>query len=45
MGWLSTKSGAYQILYAIGDTLTYPTMVQLAASKTVLGWNTICFKY
>ena len=67
MGWLSTKSGAYQILYAIGDsifyflpiflgvtaarrfhmnqfiglaigaTLTYPTMVQLAASKTVLG--------
>lgn len=67
MGWLSTSSGAYQILYAIGDsifyflpiflgvtaarrfhmnqfiglaigaTLTYPTMVQLAASKTVLG--------
>lgn len=67
MGWLSTKSGTYQILYAIGDsifyflpvflgvtaarrfhmnqfiglaigaTLTYPTMVQLAASKTVLG--------
>ncbi|MDE7056153.1 MAG: glucose PTS transporter subunit IIA, partial [Lactobacillus sp.] len=66
-GWLSTKSGAYQILYAIGDSifyflpvflgvtaarrfrmnqfiglaigavLTYPTMVQLAASKTVLG--------
>ena len=66
-GWLSTKSGAYQILYAIGDAifyflpiflgvtaarrfhmnqfiglaiggvLTYPTMVQLAASKTVLG--------
>lgn len=66
-GWLSTKSGAYQILYAIGDAifyflpvflgvtaarrfkmnqfiglaigavLTYPTMVQLASSKTVLG--------
>lgn len=66
-GWLSTKSGAYQILYAIGDSifyflpiflgvtaarrfhmnqfiglaiggvLTYPSMVQLAASKTVLG--------
>lgn len=66
-GWLSTKSGAYQILYAIGDSifyflpvflgvtaarrfrmnqfiglaigavLTYPTMVQLAASKTILG--------
>ncbi|TSO26761.1 beta-glucoside-specific PTS transporter subunit IIABC [Lactobacillus sp. LL6] len=66
-GWFSTKSGAYQILYAIGDSifyflpiflgvtaarrfhmnqfiglaiggvLTYPSMVQLAASKTVLG--------
>ncbi|MGM9894761.1 MAG: beta-glucoside-specific PTS transporter subunit IIABC [Lactobacillus amylovorus] len=65
-GWLSTKSGAYQILYAIGDSifyflpiflgvttarrfkmnqfiglaigavLTYPSMVQLASSKTVL---------
>lgn len=66
-GWMSKSSGAYQILYAIGDSifyflpvflgvttarrfkmnefiglaigaiLTYPTMVQLAASKTVLG--------
>lgn len=66
-GWLSKTSGAYQILYAIGDAifyflpiflgvtaarrfhmnefiglaigavLTYPTMVQLVASKTVLG--------
>lgn len=66
-GWLSKSSGAYQILYAIGDSifyflpiflgvttarrfhmnefiglavgavLTYPTMVQLASSKTVLG--------
>lgn len=67
MGWLSKTSGAYQILYAIGDSifyflpiflgvtsarrfhmnqfiglaigavLTYPTMVALASSKTVLG--------
>lgn len=66
-GWLSKTSGAYQILYAIGDSifyflpvflgvtaarrfhmnefiglaigavLTYPTMVALASSKTVLG--------
>ncbi|QQP27970.1 beta-glucoside-specific PTS transporter subunit IIABC [Lactobacillus ultunensis] len=66
LGWLSKTSGAYQILYAIGDSifyflpvflgvtaarrfhmnqfiglaigavLTYPTMVQLATSKTVL---------
>lgn len=66
-GWLSKTSGAYQILYAIGDsiffflpvflgftaarrfhmnqfigaaigaTLTYPTMVALASSKTILG--------
>ena len=67
MGWLSKTSGAYQILYAVGDSifyflpiflgvttarrfhmnqfiglaigavLTYPTMVGLASSKTVLG--------
>ncbi|QNQ83237.1 PTS beta-glucoside transporter subunit EIIBCA [Lactobacillus sp. PV037] len=67
IGLLSIKSGTYQILYAIGDSifyflpiflgvtcarrfkmnqfiglaigavLTYPTMVQLASSKTVLG--------
>ncbi|MBP2058645.1 PTS system beta-glucosides-specific IIC component [Lactobacillus colini] len=66
-GWLSKTSGAYQILYAIGDSifyflpiflgvttarrfkmnefiglaiggvLTYPTMVALASSKTILG--------
>lgn len=66
LGWLSKTSGAYQILYAIGDsiffflpvflgftaarrfhmnqfigaaigaTLTYPSMVALASSKTIL---------
>lgn len=66
-GWLSTKSGTYQILYSIGDSifyflpvflgvttarrfrmnqfiglaigavLTYPNIVALASSKTVLG--------
>lgn len=66
LGWLSNTSGAYQILYAIGDsiffflpvflgftaarrfhmnqfigaaigaTLTYPSMVALASSKTIL---------
>ncbi|MDB6226086.1 hypothetical protein ODV20_03020 [Lactobacillus amylovorus] len=35
MGWLSTKSGAYQILYAIGDSIFYflPIFLGVTAAR------------